>query len=198
MQLEDSCTLIDYNIPNESTLHLAGRLRGGGKRGLSSVTTKRDVLKKVQDELNDCLTKFYVKPLNSPIINSVVANVHNVGQLKLHEIIGENGHLERLHEDALSELTMITTSSVHVNSRMQRMAEIIFEDTLSQVNDMKTQVKAAEEVMPLAMKHMMINNFADYNGNVSWVDFIKNVQEIMKRKVRLGCELKVDVESVHF
>ena len=197
-QLEDWCTLSDYNIQQNNILTLLLGIKGGGKRGLSSVTTKRDVLKKVQDELNDCLAKFYVKPLNSPIINAVVANVHTVGQLKMLEIIGENGHLERLHDEALSELTTITTASAHVNTRVQRMSDIIFEDTLSQVNEMKTQIKAAEEVMPLAMKHMMINHFADSNGNISWVDFIKNVQEIMKRKVRLGCEPKVDVESVHF
>ena len=48
-QLEDGCTLSDYNIQKNDTIRLALPLRGGGKRGLSSVTTKRDVLKKVQD-----------------------------------------------------------------------------------------------------------------------------------------------------
>ena len=196
MELEDGSTLSDYNIPDEAMLLLAGRLRGGGKRGHSTTTAKREVLKKVQDELNDCLAKFYVKPLNSPIINAVVANVHTVGQLKMLEIIGENGHLERLHDEALSELTTITTASAHVNTRVQRMSEIIFEDTLIQVSEMKSQIKAAEEVLPLTMKLMMFTHFSDSNGNLSWVDFIKSVQEIMKRKVRLGFGMAVDVESV--
>ena len=98
-QLEDGCTLSDYNIQKNDTIRLALPLRGGGKRARNTkegVPSKEETIQDLTDELNALTLQLNTSDIQA--INQIIQNVSQQLQQTTAEQAMSSLSAEDLHK----------------------------------------------------------------------------------------------------
>lgn len=192
IELEDVKTIQDYNIDEDTVLHLLPTISGGGKRALSSTTSKMTREQKIS-ELN---TEYQTTMLVAQSKNlNLLINVRNTLTNAMNQITTspEEALDTALNGIDISALKRIQTScaSGNLDHKLSVVAKGIFGTETQLFEEHRQQFQMLEGAMKNIVFIMLLHNFGvDDNVSISWQNFIGEITEIITEKTRVQAETR--------
>ena len=165
MQLEDDCSLEDYDIQKESMLNLVLCLRRGGKRAKPEVRqSKTDIL---QSLVFDMLSKISMiqssTPPNStdPTVNMILNTWNN------SKVMHTKQAMSGLTIEDLSKIISITASG---NSpfKYEAISKVFFAREYMEITSKKKQMTTCEDLLLITTNFPLNKQFMNSGGTMSW------------------------------
>ena len=186
--LEDSQTLLSYDIMPGSTLEL-GRLPGGGKRaapgnegGREDKDTKIRILRQ-EIMANVILMQNSPNPVTQAIRARVMQLERDTAELEHDEIF------ERLYEN-MGEKQMLklqekfVASGRNVNQRYTAIAKSIFEREFQMIEDTKREMDTMAKMLNDCAMLTTVTQYSSDAGVLNWEDFQKGMNKTATEKSR--------------
>ena len=154
--------------------------RGGG--GANKASKIRDM----KNDVGTVLLRFNAVPNASPAITRGAGGVLRLSQLVgshpdsvIKVLVDEPGLVT---DDSLAKMLEVTSASNNLETRCSMVAEILFDETLVSLDEVKQQNALAVKVLKQTVQMAMVSQFGDATANISWVDFIKMVAKSIKER----------------
>ena len=163
-QLQDGETLSENMVQNESTLHLAMKGGGGGKRGRSAGATARltrqDRITEADTNLALAMCQLQGLALN-PLAASVIPVV-NAFKEQIDTVLDTK--LARFSKDDVKTLISSLNASNDEKARITPLMKKVFEEQFQLINLYQTTKGVVEDVLYKSLQLAMVKKFVGQDG----------------------------------
>ena len=183
-ELEDGWTLSECNIQNESTLHLAMRLKGGVK-----TVSKQDKKKRV--ELSRLELKEIITKMTTLSEDNSIAKATKDALKKFVEIAEDgdtNPFLQYLSEKSVTIKSLMEVQTAantgNIEVRFKGIAKGCFRNEWNAVQNAKESMQTVEDGIVASISMCFMQIYCSDNGEIKWKTFNDAFQKIMDRKLK--------------
>ena len=163
-QLEDGCTLSDYNIQKNDTIRLALLLRGGGKRPRSRGADKKNKEEQIEDlEALIHGNSFQLNSVqNDGLISNTLAKIAAMQSLTASQMLSQHSL------DEMSKVATIAAGS-NIEHKFDCLTKVFFTNEYTEIGKKRRELTLLETLMTDVIKIKMTHQFMHPSGNIAWV-----------------------------
>ena len=185
--LEFGHVLADYNIKQGSTIFMALRLGGCGKRGvgrMKSDKTKEEVISDLEGSL--CRTGTLLAGCKAPILTSAIQHME---ALKIH-VHGNPNHIQymlsRCSDDQLKTLNMSFGSSGSRDYKTTIYKNMVFADDLKNMKQLSSDGDLIKTAMDELINYVLVKGYGNERGEVVWTKVQESIVDILRDRARVA------------
>ena len=174
-----------WGLKDGDTIVMNPRGQGGGKRGLASIALGRgkdDVLKNLEESVVMGILRCNASAGTSPLIDNLINIVKNIMASAKTEQLNMDVFLQSLNDQEMEKLLTVTSVSTKVESRCKAIADVVFKGHLNHLIEIKSQLDASFNILPLVIQYLLLQKFGDQGANIGWAVFTSSVSNIIKSK----------------
>lgn len=170
-------TVKGLHLSDTDVFHIQLGIVGGGKRGFSTASdkgfTKADRIYDIKETVGSALLRVSSNNGATPAITDL-ANAFSA----IIETIDTNPSnvfaklTEQLDKTTLLEMSGALTSN-NPQTKISSMTSIIFKEKIDTLKEVKKQMKMVEGCLSPCVEGMLVAQFGDPAGNISWMDLSK-------------------------
>ena len=165
-------TLAGYGVKNGEQFVCLGVLAGGAKGGKAEHSkTSTDTIK---DDIAALIYRFNVAGTNAKVIdeikdtsNRIINTMDKDSVAKIVNNLDAN-FLKRLMSEVMS-------AGIRPAVRFKAISEIVFTDYNNHVDEMASQAFQADDMFTYIIQFILLKEYGDETGGVSWKAFLKTV-----------------------
>jgi hypothetical protein len=188
-RMKGSWTLAQYRVQHESMVFMMPFMIGGGKRASAADdgTRKRGGVPKnkqladMEETMGTSLMRLQATlraapPVVNDVVNRAVAFGARIKTLNNPLTAGIAVH----DGDGIQEMLLQVLSTTNINERFRIITETIFEESLTDLNEVERQVKLAKGLMMLMVEYSTIKEYASSSGQMDWQELAKTMVNRIK------------------
>ncbi len=84
-------------------------------------------------------------------------------------------------DDIRQYMEVLTTNSNNLSVRFNNLSKVLFRQDYNNINSMRTLLTVAEQLLGHVTETMIVYNYCDNSGNVSWSNMVKDLTEELTR-----------------
>jgi ubiquitin len=188
LALEDDRILSDYNIQDQSEITLIVRLAGGGKRakkeGGSVVSLdKASHMRDLRESVGSGSIRILANPGMAPVITVLMEKLGQIAtRLAMTPATVFTDMVAQLGLADLTKVLLCTSTSNNMKVRVGKISDIVFTRDHETLEEVRTQLTKLGDLIQSYIELMLVAQYADEQGNISWANLNKDVAGIMATK----------------
>ena len=186
-KVKDYHTVGFYNIQKEHTLHLMGRLRGGGKRKLGGTAgaTQEQRVRVLKESIGTSMVRINAMPGVSPVVTERMERFNQLSQVVYSNPTHVFSEILNATPGAdFIQLIDATTNSNKIKTRIKHITNVLLKMCIDRIEELRSQLERTENTITEIFELMLVSQYGDAAGNINWADLSKEIATTMATKAQ--------------
>ena len=156
-------------------------LRGGGKRGRvgaggSAGGSKDNRIKMLKEPIATSMIRINAIPGVSPVVTEMMIRFNQLSQGMVSNPTHIFSEILKI-PSGLDLLKMVeaTTSSNNLKARFNAIMNLVFKTYIDRMDELRSQLKLVESISVDIVELMLVSQYGDTTGNITWSDLSKEI-----------------------